>query len=94
MSFFTKLFSPPRPTGKFYLFSAKCKRCGETIHGRINIYNEPGMELDEKGKVFYTCRKVLSGDGYCFQQIEVEIDFDESRHVLSRKITGGEFIED
>lgn len=93
MGFFKKLFSPPGPAGTFYQFSIKCKRCGETIRGRINVYNEPGTELDEKGKPYFTCRKVLIGDLHCFQQIEVVITFDEYRHVLNRKITGGDFIE-
>lgn len=94
MGFLKNLFSPSRPAGPFYPFSVKCKRCGETIQGRVNVYNEPGMEIDEKGKTFFTCRKVLIGDGHCFQQIEVVFSFDEARHVLNRQITGGEFVND
>ena len=94
MSFFKNLFSPPRPTGTFYPFSVKCKRCGETIQGQVSVNNEPSLELDEKGKPYYTCRKVLIGNGHCFQQIEVLFKFDEGRRVLDRKISGGEFVED
>ena len=94
MGFFKNLFSPPRLTGTFYPFSVKCKRCGEIIQGRINVYNEPGMDIDEKGKTYFTCRKVLIGDGRCFQQIEVVIKFDEGRRVIDRKINDGEFVED
>jgi DNA-directed RNA polymerase subunit N (RpoN/RPB10) len=93
MSFLKNLFSPPSPTGTFYPFSVKCKRCGETIQGRVNVYNEPSMELDEKGKPYYTCRKVLIGDGHCFQQIEVSFKFDAGKRVLDREIKGGEFVE-
>jgi hypothetical protein len=94
MSFFRSLFSPPRPTGKFYSFSVKCRRCGEIIRGQVNVNNEPSYELDENGKPFYICRKVLIGNGRCFQQIEVVINFDESRNMLDRKIINGEFVED
>ena len=93
MNFLKSLFSPPRSTGTFYSFSVKCLRCGEIIPGQINVKNEPSLERDEKGKPFYVCRKVLIGNGLCFQQIEVIFKFDGGRHVLDRKITGGNFIE-
>ena len=93
MNFFKKLLSPPRPVGTFYQFSVKCNRCGEIIRGQVNVNNEPSQEMDEKGKAYYPCRKVLIGSGHCFQQIEVVFTFDESRHVIDRKINGGEFIE-
>jgi DNA-directed RNA polymerase subunit N (RpoN/RPB10) len=94
MSFFKNLFSPARPIGTFYSFSVKCMRCGEIIHGRVNIYNEPSLELNEKGKPYYMCRKVLIGNGYCFQQIEVFFKFDAGKRVLDREISGGEFVGD
>jgi hypothetical protein len=94
MGFIKKLFFPPSPAGKFYQFSTKCKRCGEIIRGQINVNNEPSFEVDEQGKPYYICRKVLIGDGHCFQQIEVVFKFDESRHVTDRKISNGEFVED
>jgi hypothetical protein len=37
---------------------------------------------------------VLIGNRHCFQQIEVFFKFDESRHLLDRKISDGEFVED
>ena len=94
MNFVKNLFSSPLPTGKFYAFSVKCRRCGEIIHGQVNVNNEPSLDYYEKGKPFYTCRKVLIGNGHCFQQIEVIFTFDESRSMVNRKISGGEFIED
>ncbi len=93
MKFLKNLLSPPNPTGKFYTFSVKCKRCGETIHGQVNVYNEPSMELDQKGKPYYTCRKVIMGNEHCFQQIEVLFKFDAGKRVLDREIIGGEFVE-
>jgi hypothetical protein len=94
MNFFRSLFSPHRPTGKFYSFSVKCMRCGEIIRGQVNVNNEPGYEINENGKAYYTCRKVLIGNRRCFQHIEVVINFDEGRNVLDRKISNGEFVED
>ncbi len=94
MSFFKKLFSSPASYGRFYEFSVKCKRCGEIINGQVNLANDPSLEIDEDGKAYFTCRKVVQGDKLCFQQIEVIFKFNEDRGVLDRQITGGEFVED
>jgi len=94
MNFFKKLFSaPPSNRGKFYTFAVKCKRCGETIHGQVNVNNDPSLEFDENEKPYYTCRKVLVGNQQCFEKIEVVLKFNESRGVLDRQITGGEFVD-
>jgi hypothetical protein len=91
---FFKVLNGGRPRGNFHPFSVKCKRCGEVIQGRVNIWNDPSLELDEKDRPYYVCRKVLIGSGgTCFQQIEVIFKFDEGRRVLDRQITGGEFVE-
>jgi hypothetical protein len=94
MSFFKKLFPSPRRAGKFYPFSVKCNRCGEIIHGQVNVNNEPSLETDEKGKPFYTCRKVLIGNEHCFERIEVIFKFDETRRVHDKQISGGEFVKE
>lgn len=94
MSFFQKLFKPgPSNQGKFYNFEVKCKRCGEIIHGQVNVNNEPSLELDDKGKPYYVCRKVLMGSNLCFNQIEVVFKFNENRGVIDKQITGGDFVE-
>jgi hypothetical protein len=97
MNFFQKLakaFSSPAPAGKFHDFTVKCKRCGEVIHGQVNVFNDPSLEFGEGDKPYFICRKVLIGSGHCFQQIEVIFKFDEPRRVIDRQITGGEFVED
>jgi phage terminase large subunit GpA-like protein len=94
MRFFTKLFSPPSHIGTFYRFFVKCNRCGETIHGEVNINNEPSQEFSGQGKSYFICRKVLIGNKHCFQRIEVVIKFDADRRVLERIISGGEFVGD
>ncbi len=94
MSFFQKLFKPaPSNSGRFYNFDVKCKRCGEIIHGQVNVNNEPSLELDDSGKAYFVCRKVLMGSNLCFQQIETVFKFNEQRGLLDRQITGGEFVE-
>ncbi len=94
MNFFKKLFtSAPSNPGKFYEFDVKCKRCGEIIHGQVNVNNEPSLEFDEQGKAYFFCRKVLIGQNLCFQQIEATFKFNEQRGLLERQITGGEFAD-
>jgi hypothetical protein len=95
MNFFSKLLKPrPSNKGKFYNFAVKCKRCGEIIHGQVNVYNEPSLEYDEKSRPYFVCRKVLVGNQLCFQQIEVVFKFNEPRGLLDQQITGGEFVDE
>jgi hypothetical protein len=94
MDFFKKILTPrPSNPGKFHLFAVKCKRCGEIIQGQVNVANEPSLELDDNGKPYFKCRKVLMGSGLCFQQIEVVFIFNDLRGLLDRQISGGEFVE-
>lgn len=73
--------------------AVKCNRCGEVIRARINLYNDLSLEYDESGKEIYFCRKMLMGEGRCFQRIEVELTYDANRKLLSREISGGQFVE-
>jgi hypothetical protein len=93
MNFLKKIFSAPAsPASNFYSFAVKCNRCGEIIEGRINLYNDLSVEY-EGNKSEYSVRKVLMGSGRCFQQIEVELKFDEPRKLLEKHVTGGQFVE-
>ena len=95
MNFFQKILTPrPSNRGTFHKFAVKCSRCGEIIHGQVNVNNDTSLEYDENGKAFFICRKVLVGDQLCFQRIEVVFKFNEMRGLLDRQITGGEYIED
>lgn len=73
----------------FYIFSVTCDRCGETIPGKVDLNYD--LSLDDEGG--YHVRKVLMGDGRCFQQVEVGLKFDETKNLIEKKINGGKFVE-
>lgn len=93
MNFLQKLFSgaSARPEKRYYTFEVKCLRCGETIAGRVDLDNDLSVEYEEGGKVYYV-RKVLMGDGRCFQRVEVAFKFTPARTLIEEQITGGEFM--
>jgi hypothetical protein len=96
MSFFkklTNLFSAPAaaPT---YLIKVRCNRCGEEVQGRVNLHNDVSIDYGEgAGKITYFCRKILMGENQCFQQIEVELTFDQNKKLKDRQVYGGQFVD-
>jgi hypothetical protein len=91
MNFLKKLFSSPGPTSRYHQFRVKCKRCGEILDGRVDLYNDPSLDYEGQ-KAVYICRKVVMGSGHCYQQVEVTFKFDENRNVLEKTAVGGDFI--
>lgn len=73
----------------------RCSRCGETLVARVDVRNELTPTYDE-GEGAYYVRKGLIGSGEtrCFQEVEVEMYFDAQRTLVSRYVTGGEFISE
>jgi hypothetical protein len=71
----------------------RCARCGEKLAVRVNLNGELTPQYEE-GEGAYYVRKGVSGSGEtrCFQMIEVELYFDYDKRLVSRYITGGEFI--
>jgi len=93
MNFLKKLFNPA-PTSQrkhYYTFAVKCKRCGETIEGRLDLDNDLSVDYEGGGDVYYV-RKVLIGENRCFQQVEVHFKFSAEKKLLEHEIVGGEFI--
>ena len=88
------IFPPSGVDANAYWVTAKCKRCGETIRARINLNNDLSIEYGEHGKNTYICRKTLMGEGHCFQRVEVVLTFDANKRLLSREITGGDFVDE
>lgn len=72
----------------------RCKRCGEAIATRVNLYNEPSIEYDDSGRpTGYHVRKVLvGGTRRCYQPVEVHLTFDSKHGLVDREVSGGEFI--
>jgi len=94
MSFLKKLFSgaPHKPDKRYYIFNAKCNRCGEIIEGRVDLDND--LSLNDEGDGFIVRKGLMgSGDNHCFQQIEVTIQFSSLREVLKQDIHDGIFFE-
>ena len=90
MGFLKKLFGGGTSSSSdFYTFTVRCDRCGETIEGKVNLNNE--LSLDDEGR--YRVRKVLMGSGLCFQQIEVQLNFDAAKQLQDKQISGGKFME-
>ena len=75
-------------------FHVRCDRCGEVIHGQINLSNDLSVQY-QGDEQFYFCRKGLVGGGEtrCFQQVTVEYTFDARRQVIDRRVEGGRFQE-
>ena len=95
MSFFkrfSKLVSPPVDRNAYWVY-VKCDRCGEKLQTRINLNNDLSINYgDKEGDDSYYCRKIIMGTGKCFERIEVELTFDNSRNVITQEIQGGKFI--
>lgn len=93
MGFLRRMFAsaPARGTsGDVYIFTVVCNRCGESIEGRINLAND--LSADDEGEGYHT-HKVLMGSGRCFQQVDVDLQFDSSRKLADRQIRGGRFAD-
>ena len=90
MGFLKNLFggTPAKTDKHYYTFNVKCRRCGEIIEGRVDLDND--LSLNDEGNG-YLVRKTLMGSNRCFQQIEVELNFDSGRQLTEKTITGGEF---
>ncbi|MBN1978792.1 MAG: hypothetical protein JW918_15450 [Anaerolineae bacterium] len=71
----------------------RCARCKEKLAVRVNLNNELTPQYGEGEGAYYVRKGVLgSGEARCFQMIEVELYFDYEKRLVSRYITGGEFI--
>jgi hypothetical protein len=65
----------------------RCKQCGAKVRVRISLANDLSLEGDGS----YILRKEIM-DSQCFQLMRAELHFDARRRLLSRELTGGEFI--
>jgi hypothetical protein len=65
----------------------RCNQCGAKIRVRISLAND--LSMDDDGR--YVLRKEIM-DSQCFQLLHAELNFDERRRLVSRELSGGEFI--
>lgn len=93
---FFQLFSPPSSSNlNALIVKVRCGKCGELIQTRISLSNDLSVEYGElEAETRYTCRKVLIGEGPCYQPVEVTLTFDQNRKVIDRSIRGGTFAEE
>lgn len=74
-------------------FEIKCGKCGERLKVAVNKNTDlEDQYLDKTGDgVAYTLKKEAM-DGNCFSLMTITAAFDADKRLLSREITGGEFI--
>jgi hypothetical protein len=71
----------------------RCSRCGEKLVARVDVRNDLTPTYDEGEGAYYVRKGVVgSGETRCYQTVEVELYFDAQRNLVSRYVTGGEFI--
>ena len=94
MGIFKKLSGlfAPQEDKEAYWIEARCRRCGEVVRSRVNLYNDLSVEYTDRGTE-YLCHKTLMGEGRCFQRLDVDLVFDDKRRLIERRITGGEFVD-
>ncbi|UCF94689.1 MAG: hypothetical protein JSW39_11190 [Desulfobacterales bacterium] len=83
--------SRPSPAGFF--LNVRCDRCGEEFHLFVNTATDLIQNFKDDGTVTYSLKKEILG-GQCRNLMQVQIEFDPAKKVLSRKIENGEFMED
>lgn len=72
-----------------YVVYVRCRRCGEVISARINLSND----LSEDDDGHYVVHKTLVGGARrCYARLEMSLVFDAKRQLLSREVSGGEFV--
>jgi hypothetical protein len=89
------LSSPPPKTDRALYLYVQCKKCGEKLRARVDVWNELTPEYDGKSDnaASYFCRKVLVGEKNCYQPIELKLKFDKNHKLIEKQIYGGKYID-
>ncbi len=80
-------------TLSIYLLS---RRCNEPLIGQIDLLNELSQTDEESGNAHaYYARKVFrtSGQNRCFDQVEVELWFNQNKKVAEHHVQGVRWLE-
>lgn len=97
MSFFSRLAAlfggAPKPSSRYFAIFVVSNRCREPVAGQVDLLNELSL-TDEKERPYFV-RKVLhtSGRNRCFDQVEVQLWFDNNKRLLERDVFGGRWLE-
>jgi hypothetical protein len=81
----------PSPQGGHMDVYVKCGNCGEIIKTHIVMGHELIPTYNEQGPA-YILRKELIGSR-CPNRIQLSMDFDGAKRIISQDVTGGEFQE-
>ncbi len=95
MGFFKRLFGFNAPKADtrhlpVYVYST---RCAEPIVGSVDLFNE--LSAGEEGGEPWFVRKVLhtSGQGRCFDQVELSLWLDKDKRIARHAVKGGIWLE-
>ena len=83
--------STSEPTSDGFFLNVSCSECGEQFHLFIKKSHELMQNFETDGSVNFTLKKEVFGVG-CKNHIYVNMKFDGSKKLVSRKIENGEFI--
>ena len=89
-----KLFGggPSRESPEGFFLNVRCKGCGEVFNLFINKSTDLAQDFDERGGMNYFMNKEIIGSR-CRNLIQVKMEFDGNKNLVSRTIENGEFIE-
>ena len=76
-----------------FFLNVRCSDCGEEFKLFINKSYELMQNFAENGGVTYVLKKEVFGVG-CKNRIQVTMNFDGRKKLVSKEIANGEFIED
>ena len=82
-----------KPSSEGFFLNVRCHDCKEEFHLFINKSWDLMQNFEENGRVTYSLKKEIFGVG-CKNRIQVKMDFDSGKNLISRRIKNGEFIED
>jgi hypothetical protein len=71
----------------------RCSHCGERIPVQVDLRYELTPQYGEGEGAYFVRKGVIgSGETRCFRTIEVTLNFDAQKRLVSREIAGGTFI--
>ena len=98
MNFFKRLASlfggrPSTANNRYLTIYLLSRRCREPIEGQIDLLNE--LSLADESEYSHYAHKTFSTSGRkrCFDQVEVEIWFNQSKQVAHYEVKGGKWLE-